>query len=130
MPQEPYLAVAPASPPRVAVVDSDRRVRVALAEVLRVAGIDVVGTAGDVETALSLVAGGADVMIVDPRLPDLAGGEALVTQVIGSWPSVRVVITGWGDTGESRLSLAATAFVAKSAKPEEFVAATLAACGC
>jgi DNA-binding NarL/FixJ family response regulator len=129
MPLEPSRAVVSA-PPRVAVVDSDRRVRIALAEVLRVAGMDVVGTAGDVESALSLIADGADVMIVDPRLPDLAGGEALVTHVIRSWPSVRVVITGWGDTGESRLSLAATAFVAKSAKPEEFIAATLAACGC
>lgn len=129
MSSEPVGAAASALPPRVAVVDFDRRVRTALAEVLRVAGLDVIGTAGDADTAWNLVASGAQVLIIDPRMPDLASGEALVSSVISAWPSVRVVITGWGDMGESRMSQTAWAFVAKSADPDEFVAATMAACG-
>jgi DNA-binding NarL/FixJ family response regulator len=125
---EPSGAVVPAIPPRVAVVDFDRRVRTALAEVLRVAGLNVIGTAGDAETAWKLVAAGAQVLIIDPRMPDLASGEAFVAGVTASWPSVKVVITGWGDMGESRINQTACVFIAKSADPEEFVAATMAAC--
>jgi DNA-binding NtrC family response regulator len=129
MSSESLEAVASAPPPRVAVVDFDRRVRTALAEVLRVAGLDVIGTAGDADTARDLVASGAQVLIIDPRMPDLASGEALVSSVVTTWPSVKIVITGWGDMGESRISRTAWAFIAKSADPAEFVSATMAACG-
>lgn len=129
MPSDQEGPAAAAHVPRVAVVDVDRRVQTALAEVLRVAGLDVVGTAGDVGAALRLLAAGADVLIIDPRLPDLAAGEALVTSIARGWPSVRVVIMGWGDGGESRITDGDAAFVTKSAQAEDFVAATLAACG-
>jgi DNA-binding NarL/FixJ family response regulator len=128
MPSDANGAVPGAHVPRVVVVDLDRRVRTALAEMLRVAGLDVVGTAGDVAAAISLVAGGAEVLVVDPRLPDLAAGEALVRSVERDWPSVRVVIMGWGDAGESRITNNVASFVTKSAHPDDFVAATLAAC--
>ena len=62
----------------VAIIDLDRRVRSALADALRLAGIDVIGTAGDSGEALRLVALGAQVLVVDPRLPELADGQALV----------------------------------------------------
>ena len=68
--------------------------------------------------------------VVDPRLPELSDGSALVELVARDWPNVRVVIMGWGDVGDSPVGLASAAFVTKSAKPDEFVAATLAACGC
>jgi DNA-binding NarL/FixJ family response regulator len=113
----------------VAVVDLDRRVQAALAEALRVAGLDVVGTAGESATALALMAAGADVLVIDPRLPELADGHALVDSIATHWPEVRIVIMGWGDTGESHKSnKSVAAFVTKSARAEDFVAATLSAC--
>jgi DNA-binding NarL/FixJ family response regulator len=115
--------------PGVAIVDIDRRVRAALADALRVAGLEVVGTAGESVGALGLVEQGAQVLVLDPRLPELSDGHALVEQLANDFPDVRVVIMGWTDTGDSRLTAAAAAFVAKSATPEEFVAATMAACG-
>ena len=116
--------------PRVAVVDLDRRVQAALGEALRVAGLEVIGTAGESASALALLATGADVLVIDPRLPDLADGRALLESVAHHWPDVRIVIMGWGDTGDSHIANGSVAaFVTKSARAEDFVAATLAACG-
>jgi DNA-binding NtrC family response regulator len=134
-PRRPHTSIslherAAGQPLRVAVVDLDRRVQAALAEALRVAGLDVIGTAGELGAALALIANGTDVLVLDPRLPELADGHALVRTVAREWPQVRVVIMGWGDTGESPMHDHAVAFVTKSARAEEFVAATLAACGC
>jgi len=94
-----------------------------------VAGIDVVGTAGEATEAMRLVEEGARVLVVDPRLPELADGQALVERVSATWPDVQIVIMGWGEAGDSRIARSASAFVPKSVAPEEFVAATLAACG-
>lgn len=116
--------------PRVAVIDADRRVQQSLAEVLRVAGVDVVGTAGDVRTALELVSDrGPSVLLVDPRLPDLDAGLALLSSVALGWPGTRIVVMGWSDAGEARLP-AGVSFVSKSAPSEEFVSAAMHACGC
>lgn len=116
--------------PRVVVIDADRRVQQSLAELLRVAGVDVVGTAGDVRSALELVSSNEpEAVIVDPRLPDLDAGMALLSSVALGWPSVRIVVMGWADAGESPLP-DAVSFVSKSAPTEEFVSAALAACNC
>ena len=116
--------------PSVAVVDADRRVQQSLAEVLRVAGVDVVGTAGDVRSALELMnAREPGVLLIDPRLPDLDAGTALLSSVRLGWPSTRIVVMGWSDSGESRMPEVST-FVSKSAPSEEFVAAAIAACDC
>lgn len=69
-----------------------------------------------------------DVMVLDPRLRDLAAGMALVSRLHLDWPALRVVLMGWSDDGV--MADGAHAFIAKSAQPEEFVAATLAACNC
>ena len=121
----------PPTQPRIAVVDADRRVRSSLADVMRVAGAEVVGMAGDVRGALALADGGAlDAVLLDPRLPDLEAGLALISSLRIGWPNIRVVLMGWADDGESRLDDAGIAFVSKSAEPEEFLAAALDACGC
>jgi len=117
------------TPSRVAVIDADRRVQQSSAEVLRVAGVEVIGTAGDVRTALELVENGhPSVLLVDPRLPDIDAGRALLSGIALGWPTVRIVLMGWTDEPDGMPADAA--FVSKTAQPEEFVAATVAACNC
>ena len=119
----------PEDPARVAVIDADRRVQQSIAEVLRVAGVEVIGTAGDVRSAMELVESGhPSVMLVDPRLPDIDAGRALLSGIALGWPGVRVVLMGWTDEPDGMPADAA--FVSKTAQPEEFVAATVAACNC
>ena len=115
--------------PRVAVIDADRRVQQSIADVLRVAGVEVIGTAGDVRSAMELVeAEHPTVMLVDPRLPDIDAGRALLSGINLGWPSVRLVLMGWADEREGVPTDAQ--FVSKTALPEEFVAAALKACDC
>ena len=123
------LGTAPGRQPRVAVIDADRRVQQSIADVLRVAGVEVIGTAGDVRSALQLVeSANPSVLLVDPRLPDIDAGRALLSGIALGWPSVRLVLMGWTDEREG--VPADTAFISKTALPEEFVAATLEACNC
>lgn len=117
--------------PRVVIVDADRRVQQSLADLLDLTGaVSIVGRAGDVRGALQEIERTQpDVMLVDPRLPDVEAGSALVYGVVRAWPSLRVVLTGWGDLeGRDRLTGAASSVVNKGGSPEEFVAAILAAC--
>ena len=123
------LGMAPGGNPRVAVVDADRRVQQSIADVLRVAGVEVIGTAGDVRAALELVEQKhPTVMLVDPRLPDIDAGRALLSGISLGWPSVRLVLMGWTDERDG--VAVDTTFISKGALPEEFVAATLKACNC
>ena len=125
----PATQDSPEDSARVAVVDADRRVQQSIAEVLRVQGVEVIGTAGDVRSALELVENlNPTVLLVDPRLPDIDAGRALLSGIALGWPSVRVVLMGWTDEPDGMPADAA--FVSKSAQPEEFVAATVAACNC
>jgi DNA-binding NarL/FixJ family response regulator len=120
-----------ASLTRVAIVDADRRVQSSLAEVLRAAGVSVVGTAGDVRGALELIEDhAASVLVIDPRLPELDAGQALLSSIRLRWPEVRVVLMGWADPSEGGELTTAAPYVTKSALPEDFVTATVAACNC
>ena len=111
------------------IVDADRRVRQSLTDVLRLAGgVEVLGSAGDVRAALELVElHRPDVVVIDPRLPDIPPGVALVRGIRLAWPATRIVLTGWGGP-ETALPGPDLAFVAKSAPAEEFVAGVLKAC--
>ena len=118
--------------PRVIIVDVDRRVQQSLADVLELGGLNVVATAGDVREALEAIElNGADYLLLDPRLPDVEAGRALLSSVALGWPNLRVILMGWGE-GVEQTGLAehADAFVPKNADTEAFVAATLRACGC
>jgi DNA-binding NarL/FixJ family response regulator len=124
--------VAPDAP-RVLIVDADRRVQQSLSDLLGLTGrVAVVGRAGDVRAALEEVERTRpDVVLVDPRLPDVEAGTALVTGIARAWPSLRIVLTGWGATdGRTDLAGAVTSYVSKGGSPEEFVAAIVTACGC
>lgn len=122
---------APPSLPRVAIVDADRRVQASLADLLAVSGeLEVVGRAGDVRSALELVERERpDAVLVDPRLPDVEAGMALIGGLRRARPDLRVVLTGWGDTtGHSIGPLDGTCYVSKSATPEAFAEAIIDAC--
>jgi DNA-binding NarL/FixJ family response regulator len=129
MPSSPRHHPAPA--PRVLIVDADRRVQASLADLLAVSGeIEVVGRAGDVRSALEAVERvRPDAVLVDPRLPDVEAGTALIGGLRRAWPRMRVVMTGWGDVSGHGLGPGEeTRYVSKSASPEEFAAAIVDAC--
>ena len=122
--------VSPAAP-RVVIVDADRRIQSSLADLLGVTGdVRVVGRAGDVRAALELVEQERpDVVLVDPRLPDIEAGIALIAGMARAWPTMRIVLTGWSDTaGHAQLDATETAYVSKSATPEQFTEAIVLAC--
>lgn len=123
------LPVLPASP-RVVIVDADRRIQQSLADLLGVTGeVRVVGRAGDVRAALELVEREhPDVVLVDPRLPDIEAGLALINGMARAWPSLRIVLTGWSDTVGHADAGTQRAFVSKSSAPEQFAAAIVNAC--
>ena len=120
------------SPPRVVIVDADRRVQQSLADLLGVGGeVDVVGRASDVRAALEEVARTRpDAVLVDPRLPDVEAGIALIHGIERAWPGLRVVLTGWNNDTEGHAAMAEgrRGYVSKSGSPEEFVSAIVACC--
>jgi len=121
----------PPDAPRVVIVDSDRRVQQSLSDLLGLTGqIAVVGHAADVRAALEEVERvHPDVVLVDPRLPDIEAGIALIAGMSRAWPSLRIVLTGWGDTqGHAQLDGTPTRYVSKGGTPEEFVTAIVEAC--
>lgn len=130
-------AVTPTPPtaltasPRVVIVDEDRRVQQSLADLLRLTGrVSVIGSAGDVRTALEIVEReNPDVLVVDPRLPDLEAGAALVSSLARARPSLRIVLAGWSVTPEQpELLSSACSYVSKNCTPEDFIAAVVDAC--
>jgi DNA-binding NarL/FixJ family response regulator len=126
-----------ASPPsdgrlRVVVVDADDRVRESLAGILAIGDrIEVVGSAGQADPALELVAAvSPDIVVVDPRLPELDGGLAFITKLRGTVPGVRVLAMGWsGGPEDGAVGAATDGFVRKTYRPRELVAAIIAAAG-
>jgi DNA-binding NarL/FixJ family response regulator len=115
----------------VVIVDADRRVQQSLSDLLVLTGqVSVVGRAGDVRAALEEVEKAApDVVLLDPRLPDVEAGAALIAGLRRAWPSMKVVLTGWSDVeGHVALNGARSCYVSKGGTPEEFVSAIVDAC--
>ena len=122
--------VSGSAPLRVLVVDADERVRASLAGLL---GIGhrclVIGSAGHPTEALALIAEAApDVVVIDPRLPEIDGGRAFIARVRELAPATRILVLGWSDTLEQDLRAdGADAFLRKTFRPRELVDAVLAA---
>ena len=117
---------APAAPLRVLLVDADERTRESLAGLLGIGRrCIVVGKAGHALEALDLlVAAPPDVVVIDPRLPELDGGRAFIARVREVAPSARVLVMGWSDAIEQDCLLnGADAFIRKTFKPRELVEA-------
>lgn len=127
----PTPATALTASPRVVIVDEDRRVQQSLADLLRLTGrVNVIGRASNVRTALEIVErDNPDVLIVDPHLPDLEAGAALVSSLERARPSLRIVLAGWSVTPEQpELLSSACSYVSKNGSPEDFISAVVDAC--
>jgi DNA-binding NarL/FixJ family response regulator len=126
-----------ASPPsdgrlRVVVVDADDRVRESLAGILVIGDrIEVVGSAGGADPALEIVAAvSPDIVVVDPRLPELDSGLGFITRLRRIVPGIRILAMGWSGGPEDGAVAAATdGFIRKTYRPRELVAAVIEAAG-
>ena len=118
------------APFRVLVVDADERVRESLAGLLSIGGhVVVVGTAGDPGTAMHLTSTTSpDIVMLDPRLPDVDHGIGLIRRLRNDAPGVRVVVMSWTSSPEDALATCgADGFVRKTFRPSELFAAIEAA---
>jgi DNA-binding NarL/FixJ family response regulator len=120
------------APLRVLVVDADDRTRESLAGLLSIGRrCIVVGTAGHPLEALAQLAEfSPDVIVVDPRLPEVDSGRAFIARVHELSPATRVLVMAWSDSLEQDgLVNGADAFVRKTFRPRELVDAVEAASG-
>jgi DNA-binding NarL/FixJ family response regulator len=111
----------PGSPsPRLLVVDADERTRESMVGILGIRDrYDVVGSAGQPGAALTLAdRHHPDVVIVDPRLPDVRDGMALIRRLRITHPEARILALGWSPEMEHDvLAAGADCFVRKTFKP-------------
>ena len=117
-------------PLRVLVVDADDRTRESLSGLLSISGqCMVVASSGQVGQAIDLALDHRpDVVVVDPRLPEVDGGIAFITRLRAELPAVRILAMSWSDTLESTaLQSGADGFVRKTFRPTELTAAIVAA---
>lgn len=127
----PGMHPAPGEPPhlRVVVIDADDRVRESLVGLLCIGDrLVVVGDAGQPAAGLDVVlATRPDIVVIDPRLPELDGGLSLIERVRAAAPRVRIVVMGAASLEGSELQRAADGFVRKTFRPSDLVAAVIAA---
>ncbi len=123
------VAAEPANPAatlRLLVVDADDRTRESIVGLLRIRHrFDVVGSAGHTVAAIALLREHRpDVVIVDPRLPELPDGIALIRRIRAIAPSARILALGWSPDLEHDTRVAgADGFLRKTFKPAELAAA-------
>lgn len=111
---------------RVVVVDADDRTRQSMVGILGIRDrFRVVGSAGHVQAAVDLVLERhPDVVILDPRLPELTGGISLIRAIRDRDPSCRILAVGWSPQLEQdALSAGADGFVRKTFKPGDLAEA-------
>jgi DNA-binding NarL/FixJ family response regulator len=120
---------SPATPIRVVIVDDHALFRSGLAMMLEKWDIDVVGTAGDGETALEIVAEvRPDVVLMDINLPGMSGVEA-TSRLATSARDVRVVmltVEAEEDVLIDAILAGASGYLLKDASIEQIVAGVLA----
>jgi DNA-binding NarL/FixJ family response regulator len=111
---------------RVVVVDADDRTRQSIVGILGIRDrFSVVGSAGQVQAAVELVRDRRpDVVILDPRLPELTSGVSLIRAIRAIDPTSRILALGWSPQLEHEALLAgADGFVRKTFKPGDLAEA-------
>jgi DNA-binding NarL/FixJ family response regulator len=118
------------APLRVVVVDADDRVRESLSRLLGIGErLEVVGSAGEPEPALDIIrATWPDVVVVDPRLPEVEVGLDFIRRVRAMAPGIRVVVMSGSDTPQlDDLTTAADCVCRKTFRAGDLLTAILAA---
>jgi DNA-binding NarL/FixJ family response regulator len=88
-----------AAPPpvRVAIIEDSPIVREMLGEqIAAMAGLELAGTADSISAAAAVIAGGADVFLLDLGLPD-GTGTALIPHIKAAGDAKIIVLTSFGD---------------------------------
>ena len=114
---------------RVVVIDADERVRESLVGLLCIGDrLKVVGDAGQPGPAFDIVlATDPDIVVIDPRLPEVDGGLSLISRVRVAAPRVRILVMGTDTVEGTDLQRAADGFIRKTFRPSDLVAAVVAA---
>jgi DNA-binding NarL/FixJ family response regulator len=117
-------AASPA-PLRVLLVDPDERILASLAGLLCIGNrCLVVGAAGSAEVALGLAADSApDVVVVDPRLPGIEAGAALIARIRETCPAARILVLS--SSGSADQDCGADAYTRKTFRPQELIDAVV-----
>jgi len=124
------VAPEPPTPLRVVVVDADDRVRESLSRLLCIGDkVAVVGTAGEVEPALDVVAATRpDVVVIDPRVPESDGGVTFIHRLRAKAPAARVLVMSASDSAQlGDVASAADGVVRKTFRATELLTAILGA---
>ena len=115
---------------RVFVVDDDRLFRTALADLISMEGLDVVGVASSGERLLEVVGTTKpDVVLMDVQMPGLSGIETTARLRVAA-PSVRVLmltISGADEDVLDAMLAGASGYLVKGTPPETLVAGIRAA---
>lgn len=115
---------------RIVIVDSDHRVRESLTGLLELTdGIAIVGTAGTADEALAVARRvDPDAILLDPRLPEVEAGLALIDRLRAAAPLSRILVMYWEPAiAVAARAAAADAVIDKCADPAPFAEAVLAA---
>lgn len=86
--------------------------------------LEVVGRAAHAGGAIELCTEQVpDVVVVDPRLPDVDAGRALITELRARFPDTIVLVLSWPGRDDEHAAMRALAdgFVPKSDAPPELV---------
>ncbi|HKF84959.1 MAG TPA: response regulator transcription factor [Candidatus Limnocylindrales bacterium] len=111
---------------RILVVDADDRTRESVAGILGIRHrFNVVGSAGHVAEAADLAeAHRPQVVILDPRLPEVSDGMALIRRLRQLDARVAILAVGWSpDLEHQALAAGADGFVRKTFKPGDLSSA-------
>ena len=111
---------------RILVVDADDRTRESVVGILGIRHrFIVVGSAGHVGEAVALAqAYRPQVVVLDPRLPEVSDGMALIRQLRQQDAAVAILAVGWSpDLEHQAMDAGADAFVRKTFKPGDLSSA-------
>src|SRR4051794_9007626 len=115
-------------PITVALVDDEQMVRSTLAQALSSAGLELVGQAGNAADAIELVVDlRPDVVVIDPRLPDASGVQAIV-QLSLLAPASRVLVLTRTEQNQvvEAIVAGASGYILKSAPVDAIISAVRA----
>jgi DNA-binding NarL/FixJ family response regulator len=115
-------------PITVVLVDDEQLIRRALADALSVGGLELVGEAADAQDGVRMVLDlRPDVVLMDLRLPDMSGVEA-IAQLGLLAPASRVLVLTRSEQNRvvEAIVAGASGYILKSAPPETIAAAVRA----